>query len=110
MNRPVPSELLDKYLNGTCTSQESAQVEGWYQSFENNPELDVMFPESKSDEYSNAVFEKIRSQIKLKEINGKISRKQHNERLSAISSLISQAMYTTCTIKNVKFSHYSSAF
>lgn len=110
MNRPVPSELLDKYLNGTCTSQESEQVEDWYQSFENKSELGAVFPETKSDAYSNAVFEKIRSQIKLKEIKGKISRKLQNEQLSTISTLLSQTIASTYSIKNTKLRLYSSVF
>jgi hypothetical protein len=110
MNRPVPSELLDKYLNGTCTPQESGVVEDWYQSFENNPDLNSAFPESKSDEYSNAVYEKIRSQIKLKEIKSRMLWKLHTENLSVIIDLMSQSIYTTYTVKNRKLCLHNAVF
>ncbi|WP_159469370.1 hypothetical protein [Dyadobacter sp. 3J3] len=108
MNRPVPSELLDKYLNGNCSSQECEEVEAWYQSFENNPELNSVFPESQNGEYSNAVFEKIRSKIKLREIKEKNTRKVPIQKLSMISSLLNQA--SSNIIKNERFRLYGAAF
>lgn len=63
----ISSEVLDKYLNGTCTREELEEVEKWYQSFENEPDLDTVFPDTKTERYSSSVFEKIRAQIKLKE-------------------------------------------
>lgn len=110
MNRPIPSELLDKYLNGTCSSQEREEVESWYQSFENNPKLDSAFPESNNDEYSNAVFEKIRSKIKLREIKEKNIRKAPIEKLSMITGLLDQAIRTGHTIKNGRFRLHGAAF
>jgi hypothetical protein len=68
MKTPISSELLDKYLDGTCTPQEQEEVEKWYQSFENSPEMNTLYPETESEDYSNSVFEKIKSKIKLKKI------------------------------------------
>lgn len=63
----ISSELLDKYLDGTCTPEELEVVEKWYQSFEHATDIDQVFPDTKTESYSRSVFEKIRSQIKLKE-------------------------------------------
>lgn len=110
MNRPVPSELLDKYLNGTCSSPECEEVEAWYQSYENNPELNSVFPESQNGEYSNAVFEKIRSKIKLREIKEKNARKVPIQKLFIINGLLNQAIRTSNTIKNGRFRLHGAAF
>ncbi|MFD2162105.1 FecR family protein [Paradesertivirga mongoliensis] len=33
MKEPVPSQLIDKYLNGACSAEEEAQLLEWYSSF-----------------------------------------------------------------------------
>jgi len=73
----IPPETLDKYLNGTCTQAERDQVENWYQSFDNNPDLEKIFPESKSETYAKSIFEKIHSQIKLQSSDRKPARMVH---------------------------------
>jgi hypothetical protein len=67
MKTPVSSEVLDKYLDGTCTPQEREEIENWYQSFENSPDINTIFPETESDDYSQSVFKKIKSKIKREE-------------------------------------------
>lgn len=39
MNNPVSIELLEKYINGKCTSEEVAIVKKWYFSFEDEHDL-----------------------------------------------------------------------
>ena len=34
MGKPIPLDLLEKYVNGSCTEEEAALVIQWYQSFE----------------------------------------------------------------------------
>ncbi len=80
MKTPVPSGLLDKYLSGTCTQQEREEVESWYQSFESSPEINSLFPESKSEEYSKSILEKIKTKIKLRELEDRKSGKFPIER------------------------------
>jgi transmembrane sensor len=63
----ISSELLDKYLNGTCSPEELGEVEKWYQSFQETSDIDQIFPDTKTESYSRSVFKKIRSQIKLRE-------------------------------------------
>jgi len=75
MKTPVSPGLLDKYLNGTCTPKEREEVENWYQSFESSPEINTLFPESKSEEYSKSVLEKIKNKIKLRDLEDKKSGK-----------------------------------
>src|ERR1700744_1881781 len=36
MKQPISVELLEKYINGTCTLQEAEQVKNWYLSFEDD--------------------------------------------------------------------------
>ncbi|NCD71515.1 FecR family protein [Mucilaginibacter agri] len=36
MRRPLPVEVLEKYINGECTQAEIALVKQWYTSFEND--------------------------------------------------------------------------
>jgi transmembrane sensor len=69
MKTPLSSEMLDKYLSGTCSPQEREEVENWYQSFENTPEIGTLSPEPENDAYSQSVFEKIKSKIKEIEDN-----------------------------------------
>jgi transmembrane sensor len=37
MNKPLPVELLEKYLRGACTAEEAALVKQWYHSFKDQP-------------------------------------------------------------------------
>ncbi|WP_374951075.1 FecR family protein [Mucilaginibacter sp.] len=37
MKKPIPVELLEKYLSGNCSPAESAQVQEWYASFGQHP-------------------------------------------------------------------------
>lgn len=39
MNKPIPVELLEKYLHGDCTEAEIILVKQWYHSFENEPDF-----------------------------------------------------------------------
>ncbi|MBE9465436.1 FecR family protein [Dyadobacter subterraneus] len=71
MKKPLSSELLDKYLNGTCTPEEREEVENWYQSFESTPDINKIFPEIKNESYSQSIFDRIRSQIKSQEADQK---------------------------------------
>lgn len=43
MKEPVPSQLIDKYLNGACSAEEEAQLLEWYGSFasEHDPLLSL---------------------------------------------------------------------
>jgi transmembrane sensor len=49
MKKPLPVELLEKYLNGECTEIEVALVKRWYQSFEHDEDhvSDMGFIEEK---------------------------------------------------------------
>jgi transmembrane sensor len=37
MNKLIPVELLEKYLSGNCSAEETALVKAWYASFEHDP-------------------------------------------------------------------------
>jgi transmembrane sensor len=37
MKKPIPVELLEKYLNGECSAEEAASVRLWYAFFNNEP-------------------------------------------------------------------------
>jgi len=98
MKTPLSSGLLDKYLSGSCTPQEREEVEDWYQSFENAQEVNALFPESNGEEYSKSVLEKIKTKIKLNELEDKKGWKLPINRQAywylAASFLISSGVWT----------------
>jgi len=63
----ISGELLDKYLDNACTKQEIQLVEIWYNSFENEPNLQTVFPEVVSFSYRGQLFDRIKQRIKEQE-------------------------------------------
>lgn len=64
----ISGELLDKYLENSCTEQETLLVETWYNSFEDGPTLQAEFPETVTSSYRVRLFESIKQRINEKEI------------------------------------------
>ncbi|WP_128546509.1 FecR family protein [Larkinella soli] len=64
MGERYPSpDLLEKYLSGRCTPDEARQVEAWYDSFENRPDLSQTHPETRNPAYSRQLLHQIRQRI-----------------------------------------------
>lgn len=59
MKKPVPVELLEKYIKGECTQAEETLVKQWYASFEQEPDgiSDMSFAEKQ--ELQEAIYQKI---------------------------------------------------
>ena len=62
-NRYPSPELLEKYLAGRCTPDEARQVEQWYDSFENQPDLAQAHPQTQQPAYSRKMLQQIRQRI-----------------------------------------------
>jgi transmembrane sensor len=63
MKKPVPVELLEKYIKGECTQAEETLVKQWYASFEHEPDgiSDISFAEE--EELQESLYQKILSSI-----------------------------------------------
>jgi ferric-dicitrate binding protein FerR (iron transport regulator) len=63
MEKLIPVELLEKYINGGCTEDEIALVKNWYQSFEYDHDYvsDISFAEEK--ELEERIYSRILNQI-----------------------------------------------
>jgi transmembrane sensor len=63
MKKPVPVELLEKYIKGECTQAEATLVKQWYALFEHNPDgiSDISFAEEKALE--ERLYQNILNQI-----------------------------------------------
>ncbi|WCT11429.1 FecR family protein [Mucilaginibacter jinjuensis] len=59
MKKPVPVELLEKYIKGECTQAEQTLVKQWYASFEHEPDgiSDMSFAEEQ--ELEEHLYQKI---------------------------------------------------
>lgn len=59
MKKPVPVELLEKYIKGECTQAEETLVKQWYASFEHEPDgiSDMSFAEEQ--ELEEQLYQKI---------------------------------------------------
>ncbi|KAA9353598.1 FecR family protein [Larkinella humicola] len=62
-NRYPSPELLEKYLAGRCSTDEARQVEQWYDSFENQPDLAQQHPQTQQPDYARKILHQIRRRI-----------------------------------------------
>lgn len=63
----ISSELIDKYLNGTCTAREREIVQEWYSSFENETEPLSYLSEAQQQELNQRMISQIDRNISLQE-------------------------------------------
>ncbi len=63
MKEEVFPELIRKYLQGNCSPEERRQVETWYRSFENDPDLLEFLSEDEKELLKGILFKHIRSSI-----------------------------------------------
>jgi len=65
MKKPVPVELLEKYIKGECTQAEATLVKQWYASFEHNPDgiSNLSFAEEK--ELEERLYQNILNQVSV---------------------------------------------
>ncbi|QEC78544.1 FecR family protein [Mucilaginibacter ginsenosidivorax] len=59
MNEHQLSELLDKYLDGTCTSEEKQAIDNWFELHENEPGFTENLPEDKKEQLKRRMFNAI---------------------------------------------------
>lgn len=64
----ISGELLDKYLENACTEQEMHLVEAWYNSFEDQPDFETVFPEASTSSYRDQLFDRIKERINKQEV------------------------------------------
>ncbi|MGA0557243.1 FecR family protein [Larkinella sp. VNQ87] len=62
-NRYPSPELLEKYLAGRCSPEEARQVEAWYDSFDNRPDLTERHPETQDPAYARDRLQQLRQRI-----------------------------------------------
>jgi len=59
MNKHIPVELLEKYLSGDCSAEETALVKEWYASFEHEPDHLTTLPAAKQQELEKKIYNQI---------------------------------------------------
>ncbi len=59
MDKPLPVELLERYIAGNCTAAEVALVKQWYQSFEHDDDHVSGLAMSKEKELEDRIFNHI---------------------------------------------------
>ncbi len=79
MKKPVPVELLEKYIKGECTQAEETLVKQWYASFEQEPDgiSDMSFAEEQELEenlYQKILFDIARADTEAEAIVTPITR------------------------------------
>lgn len=67
MGMKISSELIDKYLNDTCTPREREIVHEWYSSFENETEPLSYLSEAQQQELNQRMISQIDRNISLQE-------------------------------------------
>jgi transmembrane sensor len=63
MKKPVPVELLEKYIKGECTQAEETLVKQWYASFEHEPDGIANMSFAEEQELEENLYQKILSDI-----------------------------------------------
>jgi ferric-dicitrate binding protein FerR (iron transport regulator) len=63
MKKPVPVELLEKYIKGECTQAEETLVKQWYASFEHEPDGISNMSFAEEQELEENLYQKILSDI-----------------------------------------------
>lgn len=63
MKKPIPVELLEKYLSGNCSAQEVESVKDWYRSFEQEPDLISTLDTAAQQELEEKIYSRILSNI-----------------------------------------------
>ncbi|MDP9081247.1 MAG: FecR family protein [Bacteroidota bacterium] len=67
MKEPIPVELLEKYVNGTCTELEAAKVKNWYLSFEDEHDHVSTINVAEEEELEQRIYNHILHNIGLSE-------------------------------------------
>ena len=62
MTPPTP-DILTRYLANTCTDDERRQVETWYDTFDRQPDLFNMYPETQQATYQHELFRRVQAVI-----------------------------------------------
>lgn len=63
MKKPIPVELLEKYLHGQCSEEEAALVKQWYASFENEPGYLETLPPAELKQLEDKIYSRILENI-----------------------------------------------
>jgi ferric-dicitrate binding protein FerR (iron transport regulator) len=56
MNEIQLSELLDRYLDGTCTSEEKQVIDNWFELYEDKPGFTESLPDEKKEQLKLRMF------------------------------------------------------
>jgi len=67
MKEPIPVELLEKYINGTCTKFEAEQIKSWYLSFEDEHDHVSSISAAAAEELEQRIYNHILNNIGLSE-------------------------------------------
>jgi len=71
MKEEVFPELIRRYLQGNCSPEERRQVETWYRSFENDPDLLEFLSEDEKELLKGILFKHIRSSIEERQVKAR---------------------------------------
>ena len=98
MKKPIPVELLDKYINGNCTETEVALVKKWYQSFDMDDDFVSSIGIAEEIELEQKIYQRISLNIDT-DVNEEqaevvsISPKRSPRKWFAISSAAAIALF-----------------
>ena len=67
MKEPISVELLEKYINGTCTDSEAAEVKNWYLSFKDEDDHVSAISPAAEQELEARIYKHILSNIGISE-------------------------------------------
>ncbi len=67
MKEPIPVELLEKYINGTCSELEAEKVKNWYLSFEDEHDHVSTISPAEEQELEQRIYNHILQNIGLTE-------------------------------------------
>ncbi|WP_454803230.1 FecR family protein [Mucilaginibacter phyllosphaerae] len=65
MKSPIPVELLEKYLNGSCTEEEIALIKQWYHSFDSHHDHISGVSEVEEQEIEQRIYNRITEKIEV---------------------------------------------
>jgi ferric-dicitrate binding protein FerR (iron transport regulator) len=69
MQKKPSAEILEKYFKGDCNENEIAEIQSWYESFENNQDDISLLSDDEKDVFRVFMLDNIRKNIRDAEIN-----------------------------------------
>ncbi len=67
MKKRIPTELIDRYLKGACSPEEEAELNRWYNSFDNEPVPIAGLNENQKISLKNRMLDKIKQQADIED-------------------------------------------